>query len=110
MYLPDKMDSRCGTGERGSKKPNVGGVWQVPDDLHSSVPRSVQFKVLLRVQLPQSRTIESCGVDTKEVDHHSWLIVTKLLQNLVHFVIEYCSLAQDVCLGLRREGRKVQFG
>ena len=88
----------------------MSGVRQIPDDLHSSVPRSVEFLVFFRVQLPQSRPLQSRRVDTKKLDNQPGFIIPKLLKNLMNFIKKYGSLAKNVCLGLRREEGKVQLG
>ena len=76
----------------------MSGVRQIPDDLHSSVPRSVEFLVFFRVQLPQSRPLQSRRVDTKKLDNQPGFIIPKLLKNLMNFIKKYGSLAKNVLL------------
>ena len=87
----------------------MSGVGQVPDHLDNSVLGSGQLVVLIRGQLPQTRAVQSCGVDTEQVDHHSGFIEPKLLHNLMDFIIHDSSFTQNICLCFRREGGEVQL-
>ena len=88
----------------------MGRVRQISDNLHSSIPGPGQLAVFFTVQFPESGSIECCGVDIDQVDNDSWLIEAKLLQDLVHLVVENCSLSQNISFSLRREGGEAQLG
>ena len=82
---------------------------QAPDNLDSCVPRPVESEMLLRVQLPQSRYIESSGVDTEKLDDQLWFIRSKLLEDLVHIAEENSPLAKNISFCFRGAEGRVQL-
>ena len=59
--------------------------------------------------LPESWAIEGSREDAEEFYYKMWIIISKLLLDLVNFVKLNCPLAQQVSFGFRREGREVDF-
>ena len=59
-----------GDRAEGFKKSGMGGVWEVPDDLHCSVPKSVQLRVLIRIQL-ENHTGHRHSVTSVQAEAHS---------------------------------------
>lgn len=88
----------------------MGGVRQLPDDLHCNIPGSDQLLIFLRIYLPQGGAIECCGVYTQKVDNQFRLKVPKLLQDLVDLVKQDCSLTQYICFCFRRIRGQTQLG
>ena len=81
----------------------------VGDNLHSCVPWSIELEMFFWAELPKWRPIESSGVNADQLEDKLRVIISKLLLHLVDTVIQDCSLAQQVSLGLRGDWGNVQL-